>query len=81
MRDITVDEFMDRAASLKGNVGELIAQENNQRQGIDYDLQERPVVVPLGNIFRPIRQSRIFIPMFDLDFNLKIELGAKKIDF
>ena len=48
MREITVDEFMEKAASLKGNVEDAIAREVNEQNANQDNLREPPVVVALG---------------------------------
>ena len=50
LMEISVDEFMQKAASLKGNVDALI-ERSNSRGGHEHELQDPPVVIPLGNIF------------------------------
>ena len=48
MMEISVDEFMEKAAALKGYVD---VQHTQNRGGAEYELQVPPVVIPLGKIF------------------------------
>lgn len=55
MMEITPDEFLDKAASLKGNVDLIIARlrdEQNDDDAHQHELQERPAVGQFGNFFR-----------------------------
>ncbi|XP_043287572.1 uncharacterized protein [Venturia canescens] len=46
-REITPSEFLTRAAALKDNIDEFIAQQTEAREGEEFELQEPPVAVPL----------------------------------
>lgn len=58
MLEISVDEFLDKASALKGNIDLIIARQRDAGGNDEADedeLQETPVVRPLGNFFFPNR--------------------------
>ena len=50
MLQITADEFLEKAAALKGNVEYLIARETIDQRDAQDDFEEPPTIVSLGNI-------------------------------
>lgn len=53
MLEITVDEFLDKAAALKGNVEVLMAQQQDEHENVDdndQELEERPPIQAAGRI-------------------------------
>lgn len=51
-REITASEFIEKIASLKGDIAHFMAQEGDDaRVGEDFELQEPPMAVPLGITF------------------------------
>lgn len=66
MLEISVDEFMDKAAALKGNVSTLIAQFRDDQaddRAPDDDLEEAPEARPLQNNLANNNQD----PDFEVD--------------
>lgn len=52
--EISVHEFLDKAAALKGNIDVIIAHQRDEQENDEdheYELQEPPLVRPSGKIF------------------------------
>ena len=62
MMEISIDEFMEKAAALKWNVD---IQHTHNWVGTEYELQVPPVVIPLGKIL-----ISAFAPASSIDCNI-----------
>lgn len=75
MRVISTSEFLRKAASLKGDVRNIISIPSNEREGRIFELQNTPRVTPLRKYtFKYLMERRhdklAFIAIFLMSFNL-----------